>query len=883
MIIWETPVGSLGTVKEQEFFSFALSANDSNGDTVEYTHIAGTMPPGTEVIKDGFIKGVPIVTVETKAKTVTYTFTVRANNPSGDVADRTFSITVNNFSSLKISPKVFQTTLFDNSYIDKQFGAVTENPNVELTWRVLEGNRPLDSRTGKPITIDQTGRYYGWLRRDDYNPNGTAGYSIEDYSDYPYDFNQVSSNKLYNFQVQVSDGVNTDNATIVLNVNSSAALSCDTDVSASEPATGGYEWTCDLSSGYPPVPITDPSDIPELPVGTRFAYKFTATDQVGEPIYWEANLAINTTGLSINSLSGWLSGTIADQPEERKTTVFMVTPYKLLEDGITKAYGKGVVINLTTIKDPSNYVVWNTVNSNLGSIVNGATSEFSVSATHVGGKSVVYDVVAGMLPYGLKLQPEDGLIVGRASFQFFNLDGDFSNITVANTTGISNGMIVQGPGVASGSQVTWVGPDNNSLTIRPGLYIQEGVDVTFSNLTNTVITTITDQSTTTRIDSGRTTFDRVFTANIRASTTTGNIVTNTKQFTFSINSYNAAPYLNVWTKALVPVDQRTLFNNVINNIEYFPPELIYRGSDKWFGKAEGINSLFLPGIAPVTTEEFFTAIERNHYVKSLRFGEIKTARAVDENFYTKYEVVYIELIDDKSINGVSTPLSITPTNKNPYLYGDQEYTTIYPNSFENMQYRIETGIGFTNRGALPDWMLAPQEDGSVLGMTRCVVLAYTVPGASKLIQYRLRSAGINFNNIFFQTDRYNVDYGMLDNYDLGNNQFYSNTTIIGGNIAGNLLTVSNIYVRSNAQITGNALLEGGFGNIRVGQYITGIGVETGTVVTGYVTGNGNTGTYYVNRSQTVSGNPMVITQKDTYLAPADRDKYIVFPQIGVYK
>lgn len=882
MIIWETPVGSLGSVKEQEYFSIGIAASDSNGDSVEYTHIAGTMPPGTEVIKAGFIRGVPIVTVETKAKTVTYTFTVRANNPNGDVADRSFSITVNNFSSLKISPKLYEATLFDNSYIDKQFYAVTENPNVKLTWRVLEGNRPYDVRTNKPITIDSTGRYYGWLRRDTENAPGTAGFSIEDYEDYPYDFTQGSTNKLYNFEVQVSDGVNTDNAIVVLNVNSSSYLSCDTDVSITVPATG-FGWTCDLASGNPPVPITEADDIPVLPVGTRFAYKFQAIDQLNQPIYWEANLSIAGTGLNINNMSGWLNGTIADQAEERKTTVFSVTPYKLLNDGISKAYGKSIVIRLVTIKDPTNYIIWNTTNTNLGTIVNGMTSEYSVSASHVGGKSVVYDVVDGMLPYGLSLQPEDGLISGRASFQFFNIDGDFSNITVANTTGISTGMTVQGPGVASGSQVTWVGSDNNSLTIRPGLYIQEGVDVTFSNLTRTVITSITDQSTTTRIDSGDTTFDRTFTANIRASTTTGNIVTNTKSFSFTISSYNTAPYLNVWTKALLPADQRTWFNSIINNIEYFPPALIYRSSDKWFGKAQGVNSLFLPGVAPTTAEEFFNAIEKNHYVKTLRFGEIKTARAVDEHFYTKYEVVYIELLDDKSINGVSTPLSITPNNKNPYVYDGNEYTTIYPNSFENMQYRIETGIGFTNRGALPDWMLAPQEDGSVIGLIRCVVLAYTVPGASKLIQYRLRSAGIDFNNLFFQTDRYNADYGMLEHYDLNNNRFFSNSTIVTGNISGNVLTVSTIYDRSNIQLGGNSLVISNFGNIKVGQYITGVGVDSGIIITGLSSGNGNTGTYYLNRSQTVGNTLMVITQKDTFLVPADRDKYIVFPQIGVYK
>lgn len=880
MIIWETPIGSLGTVKEQEYFSFQISAYDDQGDSVEFTHIAGTMPPGTRILKDGTVKGIPVTTVETKSKTVTYAFTIRANTPNDVVADRSFSISVTNFSSLRILPDAFIKATFDNVTVSKQFVAVTENPNAKLTWRVLEGNTPLDARTGKPIAIDQNGLYFGWMSRFLTDFGGTPGYGVEDVEDYPYDFTPNSGDKIYNFEIQVTDGVNTDNATVTIRAMSASILTCDNSFSISEPSDF-FDWTCDLTSSYAPIVTTDPSNIPALPVGTKFAYKFEAVDQLGETIYWLANAGIASTGLSISAVSGWISGTIAQQEEEVKTTTFTVAPYKIKE-GYPDIVGTSVKVNLVTVKDPTNFITWDTA-ANLGIIVNGSTSEFQVAATHIGGKPVVYEVVQGTMPYGLKLLPEDGLIVGRASFQYFSLDGQFSNITVANTVGISTGMIVQGPGVASGSTVTHVGDDYNTLTIEPALYIQEGVDVTFSNLSATVITSITDQSTTTRVDKGTTTFDRNYNFSIKASTTTGNIATNTKEFNITVDSYNAAPYLNVWIKALVPTDQRMSFNEIMNNTEYFPPELIYRASDKWFGKASGINSLFLPGVAPSTTEEFFNSIEKNHYVKTLRFGEIKTARAVDENFYTKYEVVYVELLDNKTVDGVSTPLEVEPAINEPYRYSEQEYTTIYPNSYENMQYRIESGLGYTNRGALPEWMLSPQDDGSVLGLTRCLVLAYTKPGASKLIRYRLRSAGVTFNNIYFQTDRYNADYGMLDNYDLGNNKYFANSTIVSGSISGNVLTVDQVYITSNAQISGNAFVSSNVGNIRVGQYISGPGIDSGTTITEFVTGSGSAGTYYVSRSQTASGNLMVVYQKDTYLDPADRDKYIIFPQIGVYR
>jgi hypothetical protein len=52
-----------------------------------------------------------------------------------------------------------------------------------------------------------------------------------------------------------------------------------------------------------------------------------------------------------------------------------------------------------------------------------------------------------------------------------------------------------------------------------------------------------------------------------------------------------------------------------------------------------------------------------------------------------------------------------------------------------------------------------------LGYTKGAVLAYTKPGASKLIAYRLKNAGLNFNSIEFSVDRYQVDNYYTRFYD----------------------------------------------------------------------------------------------------------------------
>jgi hypothetical protein len=72
-------------------------------------------------------------------------------------------------------------------------------------------------------------------------------------------------------------------------------------------------------------------------------------------------------------------------------------------------------------------------------------------------------------------------------------------------------------------------------------------------------------------------------------------------------------------------------------------------------------------------------------------------------------------------------------------------------------------------------MTSPQSNKKSLGFTRAIVLAYTVPGASNLIAYRLAANNITFNNVNFVVDRYDLDnsysanYNIsLGTYDLGN-------------------------------------------------------------------------------------------------------------------
>ena len=115
-------------------------------------------------------------------------------------------------------------------------------------------------------------------------------------------------------------------------------------------------------------------------------------------------------------------------------------------------------------------------------------------------------------------------------------------------------------------------------------------------------------------------------------------------------------------------------------------------------------------------------------------------------YITQEDIAGVSINSDPIINDL-IQLIFNPNNQNNFINGNQSYSTIYPNSFPNMTYRLETDVGYTNRSVLPRWMTSVQENGLVLGLTRAVVLSYTQPGASKLIAYRLKNSGFELNSI----------------------------------------------------------------------------------------------------------------------------------------
>lgn len=720
---WITPVGSLGTIPELEFWQYDLDAYSPSGDTLTFKFLSGEMPPGIQVTRAGRLQGVPTVIDTLRSdQTRRYKFTIRVTDTGNNVTDRAFDLNITGIQPPVITNDTeFLGYYFDGQRFNLQLAATDDNPNSTLTWSLVSGNLP------DGITLEANGLLTGLIYPIyPVTIAGLGGYDSQNsedanlklpYDHLGYDLAGRSQNASFNFIVRVSDGANFDEQSYRISVLSKALFTTDnTDIQVDNSYT-----KITFDNRYVPIITTKPEDIITARAGTYYSFKFDAVDFGGDTIEWAitdssssgfdqfGTVGFDTsawdqsdlklpTGIRIDPYTGWVYGNLGNQTESEKVYSFLVYAYKANDPTYLS---DPVYCYLTVLGNDINTISWSTA-SDLGTIDNGVVSHLYVEATNSLGKDIVYSLAPAKgqaLPQGLKVL-SNGLISGRSSFGYFRLDGG-----------------------------------------------------------------------ATTFDKNKTSVDNVYEFTVRATAADSSVYSD-RTFKITLDNYNIKPYDNLYLKALPTLAQRETFLSIINNQDIFPDELIYRKDDPWFGKATTIKTLFQAGLEPSLLTEYVTAVERNHYNKNIDLGQIKTATAVDENQNPLYEVVYIAIND--VMNNKKEIRTVDLTGKiNPYLEGSNSYSILYPNSFESMKGQMADTLGYANRGVLPEWMSSVQDNGKVLGFTRAVVLAYTVPGASKLIAYRLKNNGVTFSNLDFTADRYQVDNVLSDNFNKTLDNFYT--------------------------------------------------------------------------------------------------------------
>jgi hypothetical protein len=762
--LWTTPPGDLGTIVEAEFYQVQLDATNATN----YEHISGNLPDGIRITIYGkcegypnskdFIQGVP----SEVAYNVTSRFVVRATSADGSVADRVFQLTVtgNDAPTIDTLPSSDLGAIWDGQYFSQQLTAFDPDPGDTLTWKIQSGNLPAG------LSISASGLISGYIEPTPLL-TGTPGYDVNKFDIGSFDFSTVAESKTFEWVAQVTDGKEIAIKNYTLFVASRNTATSDTDAITADSFqntalfnTVDYLTDASSSTERPPALLTKSADFGVIKHDNFFAHQFVGYDPDGDPMQFSLSVG-NAQGFDVDDANfdmvafdkgllelppglvldidtGWLHGYIPQINATTKNYDFSVQTYKTNKPSITSAR---VPFKLTVEGDIDKTIVW--PSSNLGTINTGDISELDVIAEIKSGRQVQYELRSGAkdgslgegkLPQGLKITT-DGYLQGRVSFEHIMFDNGLTTFDIEMK-------------------------DKGEL-------------------------------------SAITTFERTFKFTVRAYSSDG-VIDTYNQFTLSLVPETFDPYETLYIRALPNQTQRDIFSSLVNNSDDIPTDDIYRKSDFYFGLQQDVRALIATGLNPKTVSAYIQATAKNHFNNVLKFGDIKVATSYDENNVAKYDVVYIELIDNEvgtdPVTKNATPASDTinlqvqqsisnmfdlvkpitidsswPKASTGIQSSDQgNEIEVYPNAIQNMRNRMTEIIGSTilERFVLPDWMQDKQKDGIVKGWTLAAPIVYMKPGTGERTAYRLKErTQFDLKNISFEVDRFILDNNLSNFYD----------------------------------------------------------------------------------------------------------------------
>lgn len=799
--VWVTKAGDLGVISERQFYNLRFDVIDPDGGALTYTIVGGNLPSGISLKDDGFIEGTPTIRkvfirgVPTDvAEDVVNTFAVRVKTETGDVSDRTFSLTVSGQDIPVITTTTeFLGEYFDGTFFEYQLEAVDIDTDP-LVWAVSTGELP------NGLTLDpSTGLISGHINVAIDEQYGQSGWFNTDWDQRPWDFGTQSISKYYQFTVSVFDGKDYALKAYKIYIISKDGMTADSTVIT---ADNSSIITADTDNKRMPVMLTPEGDLGLFLHDNYFAYKFEGRDFDGDAIEFEL-VGAGLGSLTLDPYTGWYYGEI---PSQALLEISYSLGVRVKKRYYTDYVSEVSNYTLSVIGDLGKFVKW-TTDSDLGEITNGDISEFYVEATNGLGRTLYYrladDFKAG------ELDPIDDTYTGDGSTTDFvittTVDISSNDIKVyvddvlqekdtdwtleyANTASDQEFIVsfIVAPSSSSDILISVYYPDvvdsatsstHNAGKLPQGLKLLE--DGTISGRVAFNGFTLDGATTTFDVEFRRTssvevptTFDTVFTFTVEVYDSTGDISTF-KTFSITVNLYNTVPYNNLYALGLISAEDRHSLEYVFSDPSVIDVDNVYRSSDPFFGVSKDIRLLVASGIHPASSDDMQSAVSNAHYNKRVRLGQIKTARALDSSDNVKYEVVYIVVEDSKITDeGVSSGRSLNLGNVS--ISGGFD-PIIYPNSFENMRLEVYDAITQSNKQALPSWMNSKQSDGRVLGHINAAVLCYTKPGKSEEVAFRIRRSGINLSEFDIVLDRYIWDKNLTENYDLEEESFVASS------------------------------------------------------------------------------------------------------------
>jgi len=787
--VWITPPGDLGTVVEGEFYQIQLNADNANS----YKYLSGVLPVGIRVTANGVVEGNPknydyIQGVPSEvANDVTSKFVVRAVSLDGTVADRVFEMTVTGQDAPTIdsTPASNLGAYFDGDLVDVQLTATDPDPLDTLTWSLQSGNIP------SGVTVSSTGRIYGYI--DPFaDIDGTPGFDATNFDMSEWDFRTKSVNKNYEFTVQVTDGKDVDLKTYTLYAVSRNTVTADLDLVTADNINDSninvdVKQLLDASETNLRVPalLTQSTGLGRIKDNNVFNFQFVGKDFDGDTIDYILSSGSLPTGLSLNTTSGWLTGVI---PSFSATTTNFTFGVKVQKRDLTQYVSNETSFTVTIEGSEVSQISW--PDSNM-SIKTGEQSQLDVIATIADNTPVQYEFKSGST-----VIPAGNFVIGEEYTITSSGNTDFILIGSANNK-VGTKFIATGIGAGTGTASLGTNKLPQGLKLNSGGFIVGRVSFeTFMFDTGTTTFDIED------LYSNETTFESIYSFVARVYSADGAIDTY-KKFTIKVTADTSKPYDSIYAIALPSQSQREIYQNLIQNSDDIPTQDVYRISDYAFGIQPDLRSLIITGLTPSYNTNYISVMNRNFYNNTLRFGGFKTARALNPDDTVKYEIVYIELVDNMQGVNPTTGISDSPTLRqdlrsaatwtNPlqvsetmpdvshsqYLASQVNNYYAYPNSIENMRSRLGTEIGYQilERKVLPNWMQDKQIDDTVLGWRLVAPVVYCKPGTADKIKYRLdervKNENLDIKKISFEIDRFILDNNLGKNFDKGGDVYDS--------------------------------------------------------------------------------------------------------------
>ena len=818
--VWTTPAGSLGTIPEETFFQVPLLAT-AGADTVYYRVIAGSLPVGMQVTTNGIVQGIPKSSIVIAGQLqdvdvdITSKFAVRAYTTKvvngvtviDRLADRTFELTVISQAVPEfVTPPGNIGTFLDGSEVAIQLEFTDGDPDVILgdavKTKFVSGELP------PGLTIDEKGLISGIIRP--YSrlvsgltlpPGSVPGYDNTPRDEYPNDFSIRAANRNYQFAIEVTDGVDSNVSTFEIYVYAKESMTADT----TDFTADNTFLTADIVPTRTPIMLTPEGSLGTVRSDNYFSAQFEAFDFDGDEIEFAVTTGAGQgydetlfdqtgvgfdrealslpPGLEFDPITGWLWGYIPDLGATEFEYKFALRVFKKDNPTITSDF---YYYSLKVLGDTDTEIIW-TSNTYLGEISNGGISRFNISAYNVGGKPLSFRIVSGSrsrLPQGLSLL-ESGNIVGKVSFNGWAVDNGTTtfdkstrkaytygettfdslfefDVNAYNPSSESLGYRVQnivvtngGSGYTSQPLVSIAPPPltANSLRATAGLCVIEGGVIKSIAIGNPGAG-YTDPPVITISGGGGTGATAITTTDIVDQV---NAVSTIARFSIKVNKLYNIPYENLYIKCMPSYADRALINDLVQNQNLIPEEIVYRLDDYNFGVAKNVKYIHAYGLPASTIADYVNAMQINHYWKDIVLGPIRTAQALNEDGSVAYEVIYAEVVDNLvNSDGVSVGKQVTLPY--PVLLADSTETqTVYPNSLINMRTQIVDQIG-QEETILPLWMRSRQKNGQVLGYTPAWVIAYLKPGQADRVAYNIATQyGERLNRINFTADRYELD------------------------------------------------------------------------------------------------------------------------------